>query len=523
MGDPATSPNVRDRSKSGSFGLLQRIVSACFGSGDPDRVRHRLLKQIGKDLQRQRFKFYKPRNREAQPGFARLFYEIYRVVGSAQTLLQGAAESAALRTAVIEAHQTEEQRRHREELGEAVIRERSESMNPKALTEHLKSSMVAYFSGFDTATTRRINDTYALVHTLINFVKYDYYYVLRKFDANLPEGDFGYTPRFDPINASYIGDDIKDFLEVAIPLERDTDWDALFDILHEYRGVDVIDRTAWRKISGTVAHVVRSGVLVKIAQHIDSDPGYTPEPRTVRKQVVEGYLNALKTQVEGSIQKLARERRTKKVDQLVQATFGTTEIRGAKHYTEAANLVYTKKKLAGFLYTDVVSYLKAFLVDYFKRDVRIIISDLLIVRGEWSDGVLSQQLSDSYYAVMGVAQQIVEFDDSLGDDGPLGIKLRKAAGRVIEREPGTAKQLSEALKSVNESAMRMVHETASSLIRMGKVLKSLIEDLDKDRQELIHNWKQLQSFADRPLRDQLVAIYQRTYSFVQLMQVSAKQ
>ena len=523
MGDPATPSNVRDRSRVGSFGFLQRIVSACFGSDDPDRVKHRLLKLIGKDLQRQRYKFYKPRTREALPGLARLFYEIYRVVGPAQTLLQGAGQSAALRTMVIEANQSEEQRRHREELTESVIRERSESMNPKALTTHLKNSMVAYFSEFDSAATRRINDTYALVNTLINFVKYDYFFVLRKFDSNLAEGDFGYTPRLVPINAQYIGDDIKDFLEVAIPLERDIDWDPIFDILREYKGVDVIDRAIWKKVSVCIANIVGSGVLVKIAQHVDSDPGYTPDVRTDRKQVVESYLGALKTQVEASIQKLARERRTKKVDQLVQATFGTTDIRRTKHYTDAANLVYAKKKLAGFLHTAAVNYLKAFLVDYFKRDVRIVISDVLIVRGEWSDGVLSQQLSDSYYAVMNVAQQIVEFDDSLGDEGQLGIKLRKAAGRVVEREAGTAKQLSEALTSVNETAFRMVRETASSLIQMGKVLKALIEDLEKDRPELIHNWKQLQGFTDRPLRDQLIGIYKRTYYFVQLMQVSAKQ
>ena len=522
MGDPATPSNVRDRSRNGSLGLLQRLVSACFGSDDPDRVRNRLLKQIGKDLHRQRYKFYKPKSREAQPGLARLFYEIYRVVAPAKALLQGADQSAALRTIVIEANQSEEQQRHREELSESTIRERSEQMSSKALAEHLKSSILAYTSGFDSVTSRQINDTYALVNTLINFVKYDYYFVLRKFDASLPESDFTYAPRFETINAQYVGDDIKDFLEVAIPLERDIDWEQIFDILHEYRGVDVVDRAAWKKVCASVANIVGSGVLVKIVQHIDSEPRYVPEVRTHRKQVVESYLSTLKTQVEASIQRLARERRTKKLERLVLATFGTTDIHRAKHYTEAANLVYTKKKLAGFLHIDAVNYLKAFLVDYFKRDVRMVVSDVLIVRGEWSDNVLSQQLSDSYYAVMSAAQQIVEFDDSLGEEGPLGIKLRKAAGRVIEREPGTAKQLSEALRTVNETALGMVHETASHLIRMGNVLKALIEDLEKERPELIHNWKQLQGFVERPVRDELVAIYKRAYHFVQLMQVSVK-
>lgn len=518
MGD-ASTPQKPDQ---GSFGIFHRIISMFMGSGDPEREKRRLLKQIGKDLQRQKYKFYKPRSSEAQSGLARFFFEIYKVVGPAQTLLQGAEDSNALKTILIESRHSEEQTALRAEFSEETIRERAQQADPKQVAARVKDAMVAYFSGFDSQAVKVVNDTYNLLLTLVRFVKYDYYFVLRKFDSSIQEGNFGYTPRFESINAEYVSDDLKDFLEIASPLDREADWDSVFDVIREYKGVEVIDRAAWKKLLGTVTAVVRSGILVKIVQHIDSDPSYRPEVHVSRKHIVETYLNTLKTQVEAIMQKLARERRTKKVAQLVRAVFGTTAVQRTKFYTDAANMQFTKRMLAGFLHTEAINYLKAFLVDYFKGEVRMIVSDLLIVRGQWSDNILSQQLSDSYYTVMNTAQKIVEFDDSLGEEGELGMKLKKASGRVVDRDAGSAKLLRQTLHEVNETAINMVHETASNLITMGKVLKLLIDDLNRDRPELIQNWKELQGYTEGPLREQLVAIYKRAYYFVQLMQMYVK-
>ena len=527
MGDASTpSQNQRQsgapQQEDGAFGFLSRIISLFTGSGDPEREKRRQLKQIAKDLNRQRYKFYKPRTGEALPAMARFFFEIYRVVGPAQTLLEGAGESNALKTILIESYHSQEQNRLREQFSEEYIREQAGKIDSKQLTAQVKDAMVGYFSGFDSAKVKAINDTYNVIQTLVNFVRFDYYFVLRKFDSSIQEGNFGHTPRFESINAEYVSDDIKDFMEVVLPLEREADWESAFDVLREYKGVEVMDRAAFRKLLGTLASVIRSGVLTEVVQHVDKDPSYQSDVQISRKHVVESYLNQLKTQVEGIIQKLARERRNRKVEQLVQAVFGTTAIQRTKYYTDAANMQFNKKMIAGFLHTEPLNYLKAFLVDYFKGEVRALISDLFIVRGQWADSILSQQLSDAYYAVMNTAQEIVQFDDSLGEEGELGMKLKKASGKVVERDPASAKALRQLLNEVNEQALHMIQDTANNLITMGKVMKLMIEDLDRERPELIQNWKELDSYTEQPLREQLIAIYKRTYYFVQLMQMYAK-
>ena len=517
MGDKSAS-----KQDEGSFGFLNRIISMFMGADDPEREKRRLMKQLGKELQRQKYKYYKPRSKEALPGLAKLFFDLYKVVGPAQSLMSGADESNALKTILIESFHTEEQMELRNEFDEKIIRERAAKTDAKALMAHVKDAMVTYISGFDSATVKQINDTYSLLLVLTRFVMFDFYFVLRKFDSSIQEGNFGHSPRFDTINAEYISDDIQDFLDVALLIEKDADWDAAFNVLQAYKGVEVFDRSAWKKAIAAMAAVLRSGILVKIVQHIEGQPSWRPEPTVSRKQIVESHLSLLKTQVEATMQKLSRERRGKKVEQLVMAVFGTGVVQRTKYYTEAANMAFSKKMMAGFVHTEAVNYLKAFLVDFFKGEVRKIISDIFIVRGQWSDNILSQQLSDSYYAVMNVAQEVVDFDESLGEEGELGQKLKKVSGRVVERDPSTAKALRKTLAETNEHAIAMVRAAASNLITLAKIVKQMIDDIDRDRAELVLNWSELQGYVERDMKEQLVTIYKKSYFFVQLMQMYVK-
>jgi hypothetical protein len=519
MGDLSTSESGRGRV---NYGFFQRILALFFGSDDLERERRRLLKQVGKELSRNKRRFYKPRTGEALPNLARFFFDIYKVVGPAQTLLLGADSSKALKIIVIESRHSPDQARLREELEESTIRNSSDSMTGKQLVAHVKDALVGYQSGFDSATVKEINDLYNIIQSFTAFLRFDFYFVLRKFDAGIQEGNFGYTPRFDTISAEYVSDDVKDFLEVVMRLDGDADWESALDVLQEYKGVDVVSRPAWKKLLNLLTSVVRSGVLVKIVQHIDHDPYYQPEVKNTREHIVEGYLTLMKTQVEAALQKVGRERRTRKVDRLLTEVFGTTAISRAKYYTEAANTVFTKRMLAGYTHTEAINYLKAFLIDYFKGEVRVMVSDLLIVRGRWADSILSQQLSDSYYSVMNIAQQIVEFDDSLGEEGELGIKLKKASARVVEKDKATMKLLRQALHEINDIAVGMINDTGTNLITIGRILKLLVEDLNKDHPELIQNWKDLEGYAEHHLKDRLLAVYRRIYYFIQLLQMFTK-
>ncbi|MCF6335069.1 MAG: hypothetical protein L3J12_04955, partial [Spirochaetales bacterium] len=194
--------------------FFQRIISMLLRSSDPEREKKRLLREIAKTLKKHRLKYYNPKSEEALPGMAKFLYEIYKIISPAQVLLEHAESSGALRSIIIDAFMTAEQQEIKELLDEVSIRERSESIDPKALASELKDNLVGFFAGFDSEKVSKINTLYNQLASFLDLVGYDYFFALKKFDSGLPERDFVYNPKFEPIKADYILEDIKDFLAV---------------------------------------------------------------------------------------------------------------------------------------------------------------------------------------------------------------------------------------------------------------------------------------------------------------------
>lgn len=504
------------------LGFFEKLISIFWAGSDPEREKRRQLKQIAKKIKKNKYKFYNPRSNHAEPGLARFIFGVYKVVGPSAQLLRNADSSTALRNLVIESHLTEEQREQKKLLEEEHIRSRSKEVSPKDVTAELKQTMSSFFSSFDSGLVKKINATYNLARTYIAFVDFDFYFMLRKFDSSLQEGQFNYKPKFETINAEYITDDVKDFLEVMLPLDLSSDWDVMFDVFQHYKGTEVADRAAWKKLLSELDALRKSEALTLLVRHATEEPSYVPQPAYQKHRIVEPYLNTLKTTVEATLQKIAAERRQKKVDQLLQQIFGTTVVKRAKNYTETANPVYQKRMLAGFTYTEPLNYLKAFLLDYFKKDVREIVRDVLVVRGRWADTMSSQQVSDAFHEVMNASENVVAFDDSVGEEGELGMKLRKASGKVVDKDQQSVKALRDILATVNERASTLINEATNNLVTIAKHLKSLIEDYDRETPELMLNWRELDGYVEDPLKDRMVEIYKQIFYFAQLMQLYQK-
>ena len=322
-------------------------------------------------------------------------------------------------------------------------------------------------------------------------------------------------------SAEYVVDDIRDFLEVAEALPQDADWDRVFDLLKVYRSVEVVDRDQWRKVSKTLFQVLGSGVLEKIVQHASEDPQWVAKRSAGSNRIVEPYLNEIKSNVEQTLQKILQERRNTKIEQLVKQVFGTTVVARTKHYTAKANVSFQRTDTGGFLYTDALNYLKAYLLDYFKKDVREIVQDLLIVRGKWTTQIQAQQISDAYHGVLSVSDQIIKLDDNLADEGELGQKLRRAMGRVVDRDPSSQKPLNDLLQQINTEVLRLVNEAAQNLIIIGKNLKNLITDFDRKEHQMVINWRELDGEIEDSLRERMSTMYRQLYYLVQLLQVYA--
>jgi hypothetical protein len=501
--------------------FLEKLMSI-FGMNDPDAEKKRLVKAIGKSVARSRYRFYKPKSQEALPGLAKFFYETYRIIAPAQIILSNAAQSGVLRTFVIETFLTKEQKAVSERMTEAYIQEKAATMSVKQLQELLKQDMVSYFASFDAEKTSQIDNAYTTLLSFINFMNFDYFFLLKKFDSNISERNFTYNPRFDSISGDYIADDLHDFLEVFLPLDLDADWKKIFAALKEYRNMDVIQVDAWIKLCGALKEVRQSTILEQIIQHVRKDPYLSVTPKPSSERIVEPYIDRLKNQTTMMLQKISQERRNNKIDELAKAVFGTTVIVRMKNYTEKANAPFTRKLLGGFTQTQALNFLKAYLIDHFKKDIRELV-DIVLIRGQWSTNVQSQQLSDAYHVLMEVSEQIIQFDDSLADDGDLGVRLRNTLNKS-DRDKDALKYLRQMLKDTNDKALGLVNKAALNMIVVGRQIKAMIDDVSKvPHSEMILNWKDVETAYGKPMKDTLTELYKKIYYMVQLLQFYVKE
>jgi hypothetical protein len=351
---------------------------------------------------------------------------------------------------------------------------------------------------------------------------YDYYFILKKFDSSFPEKNFTYAPKFEPINGEYIVEELKDFLDVITPLNKSADWDGLFSTLKQYREVDVVGRPAWRKLMALMADIKSSGVFELLIRYIAKDPFFKAEYLLSGEKIVDPYVMQIKTQTEGRIRSIQQEKRNQKTSQLIKVIFGTKEITRMKNYAEKINITFTKKLEDGFLYMDAADYMKTFMIDYVKRDMKSF-CDLMVVRGKWATNLFSQQIADSLQKILASSEDLLKFDEACGEAGPFGMKIKKASPRA-ERDAAALRMLRDAVHDANKRVVTIIVGAAQILIGFGKTLKSLMDDyeLPENRHQIIINWKEVDNDAEGAIKQMMSDLYKKIYYFVQLMQIYVK-
>ncbi|MCR4789772.1 MAG: hypothetical protein K5839_01695 [Treponemataceae bacterium] len=251
------------------------------------------------------------------------------------------------------------------------------------------------------------------------------------------------------------------------------------------------------------------------------NPSYTQVSEREQSDFVEAYIERIKTQTNLALKKVEEQKKNNKVDELATALFGSPAVLRLRNYSESANAQFQKKMLAGYLYHQPLNYMKAFLTDYFKKDIREF-ADLVLIRGKWSTAVLAKELSDIYNAILSSSEQLNNFDESLGEDKDRGTKLKNLLIRS-DKDGEANKIIKTQLRDINEAAFEILTSVSQNLVSFGRETKALLEDREKGKNaQMIINWNELDHFADTPIRELGVGIYKKIYQFVSLMQVFLK-
>lgn len=497
--------------------FFQRIISAIFGSADPEVEKRRLLKAIAKDLSRSKYKFYKFSSEETLIPLAKFFFELYKIIGPAQLLFQNIQNPNTFKYAVIDFMMSEKQCQIIEMLTEESILERAKTIPAKELASKINEDLTLLSNEFDLEKIRRIDALYSKLMLFSAFCTFDYYFLLKKFDSNLHERDFNYIPRFEAIRGEYIADDLKDFIAVAWALPLSEDWSDVVSLLRDLKGIEPIAAGVWTKTINKLKDLQSSQIFEKTIQLITHDPSYTPVFTSKQERIFEPYFEKLKTQAELTIKKVEQEKTNSKAENLLQNIFGTTVVLRLKNYTESANIAFDKKRIPGYKHHLALNFMKAFLVDYLKKNIREF-TDLILVRGKWVTAALSGQMSESYQTLLSISDQITEFDTMLSDESEQGLKIKNILIKA-DRDKEAARILRSILKDTNDKAIFLVTSGAQNLVIFARTVKSLLEDREKPQPQMLINWKELDRFVDKPIRETGIEIYKMIHQFIMLIQL----
>lgn len=507
-------------SDSGILGIITGFFSGILGGSDSDREKKRLLKDIRKELKK-RGRFFKLKGDMAQPGMAKWFHEIYKITGPADILLERYGNSDLLKTVLIESFLSKNVQEIVVNLHPDRVKERAAKIKDvKILAEQVKEELISLYSALDAKTAKRVNKLYNDLYRLQAFTRFQFHFLLKKFDSMLPDRDFTYNPRFESINGQYIKDDLMEFLDVYYALDGNAEWDVLFDVLKNYRDLDIVSKASWKKILQGRKEMLKSRTIDLVIRHLEEKPSWSAIPENTNYEIVESYFNRIKTGADLTIQEVLRDRKNRKIESLLMKIYGTTSISRTQFYTERENLTFQKKMLAGFKFVDPVNYLKAFFLDYYKSKVRILV-DLLLIQGKWSTKLSSQQFSEAYHQLMSLSDQLTGFDTGLADDGPMGSKIKRLLLQST-RDRSILGSLKNVLAEVNDNAKKIINSSAQNLIVLGKNIKMLLEEYKAEGQEIIINWNEVEDWADPPIDEQMSEVYTQIYYLVQLMQLCLK-
>jgi len=505
-----------DESPKKNGGFLQSLIDALFNSHSPEAEKRRRLKGIAKDLSKTKFhSFYKVQSGEMMPTYAKLFYDVYKLIFSAQNFLRGMPNKNAVKAKIINYFMSENQLTLLDHLNEQKIQEMSRKIPLANIKAQIESDMDAFSADFDTERVTKIENCYKAYMAFNDFVSFDFYFMLKKFSSSLQEGNFNSTPNFDKINAEYVVEELQDLITIIYSIPDGIAWDDFFDMLKEMKGSELISSGTWRKILARMKSIQSSHAFEYITRLILQKPEYLPTIAHHTETILDVYIDKIHEEVDTTISKIESQQKASKENDFCMKIFGKTVIDQMSNYVNSFNGVLEKKELNTFEYCDGVNYLKEFIVNFIKTDVREY-TDIVVIRGQW-DATLSAPISNGYQELLAISDQITEFDKSLAEEGAIGMKIKTLLPKIAH-DPGAENIINRLVNDANDTAKGFLITSTQDLIAIGKLLKQVIEDEQKPKHVLIQNWKELEHYSDKPLLKFGVEIYKKIYMFVQLMQ-----
>jgi hypothetical protein len=472
----------------------------------------RLMDSILRDIKHNQYRrYYKPLSGELDPAVGEFFYEVYKTVYQAGLLMKNAAQSENIKQIIIEENMDKPLATLKAQLSHAKLVERTESHSIKELSVAVEQDLEAFNDAFDSKLIHRIDRYYNIMMVFAHFVSFDFFPLVKKFDIDLPEHNFEYTPHFKRVRAELVVEQIKEFLEALHPIEQDYDWNTVIQLARQYRNnIEVIKLNQWNSLLSHIRHVQNTGILSLIVRYADKNPIWQPQSRLPDHHIAESYRNLLRNQVSDSLGRILKQKQNERMIALAVDIFGKEDIPPRlQSYTETEHEALTRSGVIGLIYLHPLNYVAGFMQDFYKTTAYEL-CNLFLIKGHWSSPELSRRFSDSFQETLLALEELQEFDTK-----EAGSKIAhiKALLGVNKRRPAEA-----GLAALNNSAYDLIEKFIKALNFVEGQFRALYNDLTTKTYEIIVDFEKIES--DQPLDQRLELVSFKLADMTQMLRLS---
>ena len=141
------TPQNQKKSQPEKTNFFQSLISSLFGGGGPDAEIKKRLKVIAKNYSKTRYhNFYKPNPSEMQPPFAKLFYDVYKIICPTQVMFKNIQNKKLIQNQIISFCLSERQTELLGRLNEDAIKELAKKIGvaERTITQGLYLGLTKY-------------------------------------------------------------------------------------------------------------------------------------------------------------------------------------------------------------------------------------------------------------------------------------------------------------------------------------------------------------------------------------------
>ena len=495
--------------------LMDKVFSF-FSGEDISDEKQSMLKQIAKELSHCKYaKFFHLRSDEADPSFLSFLFSVYRLTYPVKKFFQDLKKVAMLKYSIIESCIDSKIKEIIGRLDYAALEKKAKTMSGEQLIAEIEKDINSLEKQFNEDKIYTVNRRYEMAAALAQFSGYNFFGFFKKFDPHFADGSFLVEPRFPAVKLILIINELEAFLTVTQPLRPEDDWAGLFNIMSKCEGQELVNIEQFTNMITMVREIHSTKIIELMVQYTLRNPVWTWKQVAFREAIGEEWLEQKKAEANAYILKINTAKKNGQISALTKQIFEATDLVRLENYTVQLSEQYRRRNLECFAYAEGLNYLKAFLDDYVIKEFKEL-CDILIIRGQWTNGAMSREMSEALNRLLEVPGPINQMDEALSEDGADGSRLRTSMLRV-DRDQTQGRYINSIVAKNNEIALDIINHAAQDLIIIGKHLKNLIDDVQKKHPELLINWRELTLVSKDPLSQRMVTDFKRINYFVQLM------